>query len=179
MVMATQRTPDRPTRTSRLQEPEVWFVLSTFAAAVVMTAIAALAVWISGGLPPRYFLGEPTWQWTGSTGGEAGTIEVAEPARYTIDFAGDRTFAAMADCNQAAGTYGVVPAGRAGGSANRLTIALGPVTAAACEPGSLSDSFLAQLGAAGFYRIEGSRLTITLSDGGEMTFEAASGPPGS
>lgn len=175
--MATQRTPGRPSRASRLQEPEVRFVLSTFVAAVVMTLIAVVAVWVSGGLPPRYFLAEPTWQWTGSTGGAAGTVEVVEPARYTIDFAGDWTFAATADCNQAAGTYSVLTAGRAGGSANRLTITLGPVTAAACEPGSLSETFLGQLGAAGFYRIEGARLTVTLADGGTMTFEAASGPP--
>lgn len=177
--MATQRTPDRPSRTSRLQEPEVWFVLSTLVAAVVMTAIAMFAVWVTGGLPPRYFLVQPTWQWTGSTGGAAGTIEVVEPARYTIDFAGDRTFAATADCNQAGGTYSVLTAGRAGGSANRLTIALGPLTAAACEPGSLSDAFLGQLGSSAFYRIDGALLTITLGDGGAMTFEAASGPPGS
>jgi heat shock protein HslJ len=176
--MATQRTPGRPSRTSRLQEPEVWFVLSTLVAAVVMTLIAVIAVWVSGGLPPRYFLAEPTWQWTGSSGGAAGTVEVADPARYTIDFASDWTFAATADCNQAAGTYSVLTAGRAGGSANRLTIALGPVTSAACEPGSLSDAYLGQLGAAGFYRIEGAQLTITLTDGGEMIFEAASGPPG-
>lgn len=153
-------------------------MLSTFVAAVAMTAIAAFAVWVTGGLAPRYFLVEPTWQWTGSTGSAAGTLEVADPARYTIDFAADRTFAATADCNQAAGTYGVLPAGRAGGAANRLTLALGPVTTAACEPGSLSDEYLAELGSAAFYRIEGARLTITLSDGGAMTFEAASGPPG-
>ncbi len=177
LAMAPQRTPDRPARTSRLQEPEVWFVLSTFVAAVAMTAIAAFAVWITGGLPPRYFLGDPTWHWKGSTG-PTGEVVVADPARYTLDFAADFTFAAAADCNQASGRYGVVPAGRAGGSANRLTMTLGPATTAACEPGSLSDAFLAQLATAAFYRIDGSRLTITLADGGAMTFEAASGPPG-
>jgi heat shock protein HslJ len=165
-------------RSSRLQEPEAWFVLSTLVAAVVMTAIAALAVWISGGLPPRYFLAEPTWQWTSSAGVEGGApLAVADPARYTIDFAGDRTFAATADCNEASGTYGVVPAGRAGGSANRLTMEIGAVTRAACEPGSLSDAFLAQLAEAAYYRIEGSALTITLADGATMVLEAASGPP--
>lgn len=176
--MAAQRTPGGTGRTSRLERPEVWFVVSTFVAAVVTTVIAVLAVWISGGLPPRYFLVDPTWQWTGSTGGELREVVVADPARYTIDFAGDRTLSATADCNQAVGTYGVVPAGRAGGSANHLTIAVGPVTPAACEPGSLSEAFLAQLGSAAFYRIEGSRLTIALAGGGTMTFEAASGPPG-
>lgn len=152
--------------------------MSMLAAAVVMSAIAALAVWVTGGLPPRYFLVQPTWQWTGSAGAEgAQPLVVADPARYTIDFAGDRTFAATADCNQATGTYGTLPAGRAGGAANRLTMAIGSVTRAACEPGSLSDAFLAQLAEAAFYRIEGSALTITLADDTAMTFEAASGPP--
>ena len=165
-------------RSSRLREPEVRLLVSMFAAAVVMSVIAALAVCVSGGLPPRYFLAEPTWQWTASAGGEGSApLVVDDPARYTIDFAGDRTFAARADCNEASGTYGVVPAGRAGGAANRLTMEIGSATRAACEPGSLSDAFLAQLAEAAFYRIEGSALTITLADGAAMTFEAASGPP--
>jgi hypothetical protein len=160
---------------------EVQVLASMFAAAVLMTAIAALAVVIAGPQPPRFGLTGPTWQWTGSTGGPAGTVAIADPAAYTIDFGGDRTLQAVADCASVPGTYAVVPAGRAGGSTNSLAIELAPAGPPSCGAGSQADAFVGLLAAARSYAISGQELTITLEPPGTMTFRAeptASPSPG-
>ena len=161
---------------------EVQVLASMLAAAVLMTAMAALAVFIAGPQPPRLGLTGPTWQWTGSTAGAAEPITVTDPAAYTIDFSGDRTLQAVADCATVAGTYAVVPAGRAGGSTNSLAIELAPSGPPSCGAGSQADVFVRQLEAARSYAISGQELTITLDPPGTMTFEAvtpdASASPG-
>ncbi len=157
------------------------------AAAVVMTVLAVLAVAAAGPQPPRLALTGPAWQWVGSSTGPNGTPLVApDPAAYTIDFAGDRTFAASADCVRVSGTYLSVPAGRAGGATNSLTLlpapGPSPAASASCGPASLADAYLAQLASASHYAITGSQLTITLAPQGTMTFQAApaaSSTPGS
>lgn len=151
---------------------EIQALISMFAAAVLMTAIALLAIFIAGEQPPRYFLTQPTWQWTGSTTGSEIPLAVSDPDSYTIRFSGDRTFEATADCNAVTGTYVVLPAGRAGGSVNSLALVLDPDSPDRCGAESLSDLFLEQLGSARQYVISGPELTITLSPPGTMTFEA-------
>lgn len=144
-----------------------------FAAAVLMTAIAVVAVAVTGGLPPRLGLTSTTWQWTGSTTGrDAVTLQIPDPGAYTIRFTRDLTFEATADCNRVSGTYRSVAAGRAGGSTNSLTLVPGPATLAACGPESLSEAFVMQLGSATRYVIAGSQLTVTLAAPSTMTFEA-------
>jgi heat shock protein HslJ len=153
---------------------EIQALISMFAAAVLMTAVAVLGVFIAGEQPPRLVLPGTTWQWTGSTTGAGETpLVVPAPAEYTVQFSRDGTYEAAADCNQVAGTYRVVPAGRAGGSTNGLTLVPAPASLASCGAGSLSDLFLEQLGSASRYAIAGSQLTITLAPSGTMTFEAA------
>ncbi len=101
-----------PGNTRGTPSPVVQQLIAMFAAAVLMTAIAVVAVAISGGLPPRLGLTSTTWQWTGSTTGrDAAPLEVPDPAAYTIRFTRDLTFEATADCNQASGTYSSVAAG--------------------------------------------------------------------
>lgn len=168
--MSNHTTRPRDYGTTRI---EVQVLASMLAAAVLMTAIAALAVFIAGPQPPRLGLTGPTWQWTGSTGGAAEPISIAGPAAYTIDFRGDRTLQAVADCATVAGTYAVVPAGRAGGSTNSLAIELAPATSSSCGAGSQADVFVGQLETARSYAISGQELTITLAPTGTMTFEAA------
>jgi heat shock protein HslJ len=163
---------------------EIQALVSMFAAAALMTAVAVLVVAIVGVPPPRLGLTGATWQWTGSTtrAGES-PLGVPDPEAYTIRFARDWTFEAVADCNRASGTYAVVPAGRAGGSTNGLALVPAPASPAPCGTESLSDRFLQQLGSASHYVIVGSQLTITLYPDGQMTFEAAvpvvSSSPGS
>jgi hypothetical protein len=162
-----------PGRRNRSPWSEIELLLSMGVAAMLMVVIAAGAVAIAGPLPERLTLTGPAWHWTGTTAGDAPTVTVPDPDAYAIDFAGDRTFAGTADCIRVAGTYGIVTAGRAGGTANRLTMELGPPTTAACGPRSLADTFVGQLGQAAYYAIDGSQLVITLGDGSTMTFDAA------
>ena len=125
---------------------EIQALISMFAAAVLMTAIALLAIFIAGPQPPRLRLTDPTWQWTAWTtrAGEA-PLAVPDPTAYTIQFRRDGTFEAAADCNQVdrdvrrepgreGGGRDGRPVDRAGSGQPRLLrrrIAVRPVPAAA------------------------------------------------
>ena len=87
------------------------------------------------------------------------------PGKYTITFAADRTFRALADCNTVRGTYVVTGSGA-------LTIEIGPSTLVACEDGSFSDVYLRALGDAASYAVTGKQLTITLNDKGTLVYTA-------
>ena len=86
-----------------------------------------------------------------------------DPENYTIQFMSNATFQAKADCNNVTGTYATT-------AAMDLQIKPGPSTLVACAPGSLYQPFLQQLYLAAKYAIAQSELTITLADGGTMTF---------
>lgn len=104
------------------------------------------------------------WQW--SSGTEPGTPMpgvVPNPQQYTATFNSDGTINVKADCNVANGTYKA--------ASPSLTITLGPTTLAQCAEGSLSTVFLAGLQKSSTYAIASGALTITLSDGGTMTFK--------
>ena len=168
--MAENRAPGGNDRSTPV---EIQALISMFAAAVLMTAIALLAIFIAGPQPPRLRLTDPTWQWTSWTPRAGETpLAVQDPAAYTIQFRRDGTFKAVADCNQVAGTYGVNPAGRAGGGTDGLSIVPASANLAACGAESLSDTFVQELGSASQYLIAGSQLTIRLAPRGTMTFEA-------
>ena len=49
-------------------------------------------------------LAETSWEWV-SLGAPADTLEVAEPARYVLDFQAEGRLAVRADCNRAFGNY--------------------------------------------------------------------------
>ena len=105
-----------------------------------------------------------TWEWTASTTKTpASQSVVPDPQDYTIEFKTNQTFSAKADCNQVAGTWTST-------SDNGLTITLGPSTLAACGSDSLSDLYVAGLAKAKLYVIEESKLILTLTDEGTMTF---------
>jgi hypothetical protein len=154
-------------------DPVVQQLISMFVATVLVTAIAVVAIAVSGGPPPRLALAGITWLWTGSTASQGGfPLVVPDPAAYTIRFDGDRGFVAVADCDEATGIYSVIPAGRAGGGTNRLTLVTDAPAVASCGAESLAVTFMQQLGSASRYVIAGDELTITLASRGEMTFEA-------
>lgn len=157
----------------RSPSPVVQQLISMFAAAVLMTAIAVVAIAVTGGLPPRLGLTGITWQWTGSTAGRGEIPRVVpDPAAYTIRFDRDRTFIAVADCAEVTGTYSVLPAGRAGGGTNGLTLEPDGPAAASCGTESLADTYVEQLGSASHYVINGDELTITVASRDAMIFEA-------
>jgi heat shock protein HslJ len=105
-----------------------------------------------------------TWKWTASTTKTPVSQSVVpDPQDYTVEFKANQTFAAKADCNQVSGSWTST-------ADNGLTITLGPSTLAACGPDSLSDAFIAGLAKATRYVIEESKLILTMTDEGTMTF---------
>jgi heat shock protein HslJ len=103
------------------------------------------------------------WQWSASTTtAPASQSVVPDPSSYTIEFKGDGTFEAKADCNQVSGNYTT--------SGSSLTIVPGPSTLVACADDSLADLYLAGLAATQSYAIVSDQLVLTTSDG-TMTFD--------
>jgi heat shock protein HslJ len=109
------------------------------------------------------------WQWEAfqDTAGK-NDIAVNNPSQYTLVFRADGTVTIQADCNSVSGAYT-----RDGST---LQITLGPSTMAFCGEDSLDEQFLAKLGGAGTFVMEGDKLVINLmADSGNLVF--ANGGP--
>ena len=138
---------------------------------VLAVAATVLAAACSNNAPGNLI--DRSWQLTAITEkvpAFQGVIPPADQSKYTVIFNKDGTFNAVADCNIVAGTY------KTSGS-DRLTMTLGPSTLAYCGPGSFGDLFAHALSRAASYAIAEGTLTITLNDGGTLTFVGA-GQPG-
>ena len=108
-----------------------------------------------------------TWAWTAFTD-PTQQFDVDIPLNYTLTFQDDGTVNIQADCNNALGSYSV--------DGSSITIEVGPMTMAACPPGSLSDDFVKYLGFAAIYFFEEGDLFIDLmADGGTMRFSPNAG----
>lgn len=104
-----------------------------------------------------------TWQWVRRDDSSGNTIiSVPDPAGYTIVFNEDGTFKAVLDCNSASGGYATPSSGS-------IFMELGPMTEAACEPGSLADQMVDMFGPDQDYRFE--------EDGALLVFSWAAGGP--
>ena len=112
----------------------------------------------------------PTWQLTAiteKTPAFQGVVPAADQPKYTVTFDASGSFQATADCNQVAGTYTSTGSGG-------LKITPGPSTLVMCPEGSLADLYMLGLSNAASYAIAtDGTLTITLADGGTLTFKAA------
>lgn len=106
------------------------------------------------------------WAWKSLSGSDP--IEVATPDNYTLDFSEDGRYGIRADCNRGQGGYTF--------DAGRLVINPGPMTMAACPPGSYDLRFLALLGDVESVTRSGDRLTLELTDGSSMLFELLPNP---
>jgi heat shock protein HslJ len=114
---------------------------------------------------PASTLQSSVWRWVHSVIGDDTFVAPVDRDRYTISFATDGTFSARADCNQLSGTYRLF--GR------RLTLQPGPMTLAACPPGSKADDFVQQLNAVASQAGTDTALVLNLRlDSGAMVFEA-------
>lgn len=83
---------------------------------------------------------------------------------YTLEFMANGQLAIRADCNQAMGSFTT-------DSDRRLSVKLGPITLAACEPESVDTEYLQALQSAGSYFFEAGDLYIDLQlDTGTMQF---------
>lgn len=103
------------------------------------------------------------WQWVTYKGPTEVIATVSTTPNYTLTFNADGSLAVKADCNNAVGSYQAAD--------GKLTITLGPVTAAACGADSHSEKLLKLLGGAALYRFDNKDLVIELlADGGTLTF---------
>jgi heat shock protein HslJ len=103
------------------------------------------------------------WRWTGGQDASPPALHaVPDPQNYLLEFATDDTFSAKADCNQLHGSYSK--------SGSSLTLKPGPMTLAQCPPGSLSDTYVSQLGSVTGWEISDGQLSLKLKDGGTMFF---------
>ena len=108
---------------------------------------------------------------TGKTPAFQGVVPAYQQADYTITFNTDGTYSGTAACNQIAGTYKT--------SGNSLTITAGGSTLAFCPDSDFGTIFAHSLTEAATYAITNDTLTITLTDGGTMTFGPLQAVPSS
>ena len=146
----------------------------------VVTVVAIIAAVALGGLalfallnrgPDTGSLTGRTWQLAalaGETPAFRAVVPAEEQSRYTIDFAADGTFAALADCNTVSGTYEL--RGNDG-----MTLTLGASTLVACPDGSYGTIFAHELANVTTWAIANRELTLTTTDGGVGTFVEGSG----
>ena len=119
------------------------------------------------GIDPR--LMSINWQWMRFTD-PLQAFDLPDPENYTLKFGEDGVVQIKADCNMASGSYAIENSG--------ITIAVGPMTLAACPPGSLSDQFIQDLGFVRIYFFQDDYLFLDLmADGGTMQFKNASDKP--
>lgn len=140
---------------------------ATPAATVTTTTTVTSTVTTTPTVTSTVMITDTVWQWTEyQDTAELNDITVSDPAQYTLTLMADGNAAVKADCNQAAGTYTL--------DGSSLAITLGPVTAAACAPESLSDVFLTRLQDVATYVIdEDGQLFLNLvADAGNMVFQA-------
>jgi|APTNR8051073442_1049403.scaffolds.fasta_scaffold13900_3 heat shock protein HslJ len=94
-----------------------------------------------------------------------------KPSHYTLEFRTDGAAAILADCNRATGVWASEAPGQ---------LRFGPVaaTGALCEPGSLSEMYLAQFEWVRSYVLQDGRLFLaTMADGSIIEFEPLGGAP--
>ncbi len=108
----------------------------------------------------------PTWRLSAITEkvpAFQGVVPEADRDKYTLVFAANGTFTAVADCNTVAGTW-------TAGAGGTLDLAVGPSTLVYCGDGSLSDLYILGLGNAVSYAVANGTLTITLRDQGTLVY---------
>jgi len=110
------------------------------------------------------------WRLVKIMGMDDSTRTPADRSLYTLEFSADGHASMRADCNQGAGSWSSESPGQ---------LKFGPIAAtlAVCEPGSLSDRYLAQFTWVRSYVInEGHLFLATMADGSIIEFEPAPAP---
>jgi heat shock protein HslJ len=115
------------------------------------------------GPTPASTLAQGAWLWQRTAYADGTTVVCSNPGRYTLTFLDNGMYALQADCNQGSGTYTV--------AGSQLTLQPGPMTRAACPPGSQDTVFLRDLGQVVTYLMDGENLVLSLRlDSGNMVF---------
>jgi len=158
--------PTKPRFSSTVRTARRWL------GAVAVTAIVTgLTITLASAAEPAGDLSPPIlsilWLWSGTQMSDGAAVTPDDRTRYTLALSPDGRVAVQADCNRGIGSYEL----------DGKRIAIGPlgVTRAACPPGSLSDTFLAQLSVAAIYFVQDGDLYFDLPiDSGTMRFSAGS-----
>lgn len=106
---------------------------------------------------------------TGKTPAFQGVVPAYQRPHYTITFNTDGTYSGTAACSPIAGRHNV--------SGSSLTISPGASMVAFCPDGDFGLIFAHSLTGAVTYAATNDSLTITLTDGGTMTFEGLQAVP--
>jgi heat shock protein HslJ len=105
------------------------------------------------------------WHWQSAQSQDGTTVTVPNPENYTLLLNDDGTLNLRADCNRGGGTYTL--------SGDQITITLGALTRAMCPPESLSQDYLAHLGAVTTLELVDESLVLSPGAAGEtLTFAA-------
>jgi heat shock protein HslJ len=108
-------------------------------------------------------LTQGVWLWQRTAYADGTTVVCSAPGKYTLTFLDNGLYSVQADCNQGSGSYTV--------AGSQLTLQPGPMTAAACPPGSQDRVFLRDLGQVATYVFDGDNLVLNLQvDSGNMVF---------
>lgn len=110
---------------------------------------------------PQLSSGIPLFVWSLTSFPGVGAI--AEPGRYTVQFAADGSVYIGADCNRSAGVWS--------GGDGAIDITATMSTLALCPEDSLGQTFLDALNAVSGYTLSGGALTLH-GAAGDMTFTA-------
>jgi heat shock protein HslJ len=120
-----------------------------------------------GPAAPSPSLTQGVWLWTRTDYGDGSVLRSPDPNAYTLAFMDDGHLAIRADCNSASATYTV--------NGSMLSIQPGPMTLAACPPGSQDTVFLRDLFQVATYVFDGPRLVLNMRlDSGSMVFSPQS-----
>lgn len=108
-----------------------------------------------------------TWQLQQIQFNDGKLLTAEPPQNYTVEFTRAGEVFVQADCNRAIGEFTLE-------GDNRMAVAMGPTTLAACPPGSISNDFLQALGNANLFFFQDGDLFIDLKfDSGTMQFSPA------
>jgi heat shock protein HslJ len=128
-----------------------------------LTAASALAQPPDQVPTPARALTQGAWLWLRTAYANDQTVVCADPSKYTLAFLDSGLYGVQADCNHGSGSYTVAGA--------LLTFQPGPMTRAACPPGSQDTVFLQNLGQVATYVFDGENLVLNLRlDSGTMIF---------
>lgn len=109
---------------------------------------------------------DKSWEWTEGPAqpGSSEIVSIEDPSLYQVTYGSDATITYTADCNNGSMPYELSNAGMTGS----MLASPGPMTLAACEPESLSDSFISSLQAAQSFRVwaGGNEMELVLPAGG-------------
>jgi heat shock protein HslJ len=96
------------------------------------------------------------WQWQESRYSNDTHVEPSDPAHYVLYLENTGRLRLRADCNSAGGQYRL--------EGRTLAVEIGPITRAACEPGSLDTVFLRDLSAVFGIAVDGDHLFLDIQD---------------